>query len=147
VRRRKPFGALAAGLAAVGVFVLWPRTERITRENYELIREGMGRAEVETILGPPGDHGSGPEVSDPFESLYVSSADFTNVHFGPSRIMFSPGCCDFAIWEGETFGVQVCYDQWDRVILSDFRSIKRRTLSPLDYLVWRGERQWRKWLP
>ncbi len=49
-------------LAAVGAFVLWPRADRITRENFDRIREGMGREELEAILGPPGDHRTGPVV-------------------------------------------------------------------------------------
>ena len=37
--------------------MLWPRPDRITRENYERIRVGMSSAEVEAILGgPPGDY-------------------------------------------------------------------------------------------
>jgi hypothetical protein len=64
MRRRKPLVALAglAVVVAAGVVVLWPRTapERITRENYDRIRNGMSRAEVEAILGPPRDYSTGP---------------------------------------------------------------------------------------
>jgi hypothetical protein len=61
MRRRTLFAALA-GLAvviAVGTVVLWPRLEppsRITQENCDQIREEMHQAEVEAILGPPGDY-------------------------------------------------------------------------------------------
>jgi hypothetical protein len=44
-----------AGLAvvfAIGAFVLWPRPERITRENFERIHEGMTLADVTALLGP-----------------------------------------------------------------------------------------------
>jgi hypothetical protein len=53
MRRRKLLGAVAglAVLVAVGVFALWPRTERVTRENFDRIKEGMSRAEVEAIHG------------------------------------------------------------------------------------------------
>jgi hypothetical protein len=59
----------AAGLAlvallAAGAFVMWPRPDRITRENYQRIRYGMSRGEVEAILGPPGDYTSAPTVED-----------------------------------------------------------------------------------
>jgi hypothetical protein len=58
MRRRKPLPVPAgrAVLLAAGAFVLWPRPERITRENFKRIREGMTQAEVEAILGPPGDY-------------------------------------------------------------------------------------------
>jgi hypothetical protein len=52
----------AGGLAvvvAVGVVVLWPRADRITKENLGRIRLGMSAAEVEVVLGPPGDYRSG----------------------------------------------------------------------------------------
>jgi hypothetical protein len=52
-----------AGLAVViaaGVVVLWPREDRVTRGNFDRIRAGMSRAEVEAILGPPGDYTTGP---------------------------------------------------------------------------------------
>ena len=56
--RRKLLVTLAVGLVAligVAALVAWPRAERITPENFDRIKEGMSRAEVEAILGPPGD--------------------------------------------------------------------------------------------
>jgi outer membrane protein assembly factor BamE (lipoprotein component of BamABCDE complex) len=63
VQRRKLLLALA-GLALVvaGTFVLWPRANRITRENFDHIEKGMSRAQVESILGPPGDYRTGPQA-------------------------------------------------------------------------------------
>jgi hypothetical protein len=46
--------ALAVAIA-VGAFVLWPREDRITPENYRLISRGMSRSQVHAILGPPRD--------------------------------------------------------------------------------------------
>jgi hypothetical protein len=54
--------AVLVVLAGVAAFALWPRPGRITRENYDRISAGMSRAEVEVILGPPGDHTTGPNV-------------------------------------------------------------------------------------
>src|SRR4051794_12025520 len=61
-RRRLRCGAALAlaVLLAAGVFVLWPRADRITRENFDRIRGGMSREEVYAILGPPGDYRTGP---------------------------------------------------------------------------------------
>jgi hypothetical protein len=44
--------AALAVLAVVGTWVLWPRPERVTRENFARIRKGLSAAEVEAILGP-----------------------------------------------------------------------------------------------
>jgi outer membrane protein assembly factor BamE (lipoprotein component of BamABCDE complex) len=55
MRMRKLLVALAglAVVVAAGVVALWPQPLRATWENYDSIREGMTRAEVVAILGPP----------------------------------------------------------------------------------------------
>jgi hypothetical protein len=62
MRRRKLIaaGVGLAVLVAVGTFALWPSPDRITRKNYERIQKGMSRAEVESLLGAPGDYRTGP---------------------------------------------------------------------------------------
>jgi hypothetical protein len=60
--RRKLIGVLAPGLLvllAAGAFVAWPRSDRISATNFHRLRVGMSKAEVETILGPAGDHRTG----------------------------------------------------------------------------------------
>jgi len=62
MRRRKLLVALAglAVVVAAGVLVQWPApTSRLTLENLGHLREGMTRAEVEAILGAPGDYSTG----------------------------------------------------------------------------------------
>jgi hypothetical protein len=56
MRRWKLFVALV-GLAMLvaGAVVLWPPPKLITRESFGSIRTGMTRAEVEAIVGSPGD--------------------------------------------------------------------------------------------
>jgi hypothetical protein len=47
--RRRTLLVVLAGLAVVvaaGVVVLWPRADRVTRENFRRIETGMSRADV-----------------------------------------------------------------------------------------------------
>jgi hypothetical protein len=59
MRRRTLLVVLAAlaVMIAAGAVVLWLQSEqaRVTQANFERIRDGMTRAEVAAILGPPGD--------------------------------------------------------------------------------------------
>src|SRR6516164_3764614 len=57
--RKRTLLVTLAGLAvlvAAWVVVLWPRNDRVKRENYDRIQIGISRADVEAILGPPGDY-------------------------------------------------------------------------------------------
>jgi hypothetical protein len=87
MRRRKLLVVLAGLVAlvavAAGAFALWPREDRVTRENFDHLQVGMSRAEVDAIaaenykriklgmrrarveamLGPPGDYRMGPTGS------------------------------------------------------------------------------------
>jgi hypothetical protein len=61
MRRRTLLVALAglAVMVAAGVGALWPRPSRVTGENFDRIEKGMSRAEIEAVLGPPGDYRTG----------------------------------------------------------------------------------------
>jgi hypothetical protein len=59
--RRALLLGLAAAVALVAAWLLWPRTA-ITRENGAKIREGMALAEVEAILGGPARNEAGGTV-------------------------------------------------------------------------------------
>jgi hypothetical protein len=140
MRKRKLIAA-AVGLAvlvAAGAFVLWPRTDRITRENFDRIKEGMSRAEVEAILGPPGDYRTGPVV-------YFTPTD-RDVMDEPSVPFEDP---DSALWLGDRAGGRVGFDEagcvtiWDASL--ECRSGERVSQGPVDNLLWRAERLWRKW--
>ena len=61
MRRRWLWWVLAVAIVLAAAFVLRsPRADRITPENYARVQPGMTRAEVEAILGPPGDFRKGP---------------------------------------------------------------------------------------
>ncbi len=122
-------GALAL---ASTVAVLWPRPSRITRENYDRIRVGMSRAEVEGIFGaPPGLYTNGPtDLAGDFESA---------IGFHGSNIM---------VWGDDTLLVYVGFDYPGRIVESKtVLNVKRRDQGVLENLLWRLKRQWRRLFP
>jgi hypothetical protein len=134
MRRRKLLGTLVLGLVALVAVVVWPRPDRITRENFERIKNGMSRVEVEAILGPPEDYSTGPEL--PVSSRHVTlNRSFEVI----------PGSQYFR-WLNDTASVSVYFDQ-DAVYSARFRVPILLKQTPLDNLLWRAKRQWRKVVP
>jgi hypothetical protein len=131
-------GALAV-LAIVGicVFVLRPRASRVTPENFKSIHEGMSRAEVEKILGPPGDYRTGPVASPGGEPLDLSQLSATVAVEG---VLVENWVSD------ELWGQVNIEIENDTVILvSDPVPLVRKQQSPLDFLRWHAKRLWRDW--
>jgi hypothetical protein len=139
MRRRKLLVALA-GLAviAVGAVVLWPRADRITRENFDRIKKGMGRAEVEAILGPPGDYTTGPTQTTFLESASKHPVSWTR------GSVFTPV---IEFWETDDAAIEVGYGPSGELLFTIRRGQKRLQQSPLDNLIWRVNRQCHRWFP
>jgi hypothetical protein len=139
MRRWKLLVALAgpAVAVAVGVVVLWPtQPNRITQENCDRIKKGMSRAEVETILGPPGDYRTGPGQG-------VLAWD--PILDGTTRLN---ECTNRSNWAGDTGWVSVEFDNGDGTVrASEFIESKRIAQGPLENLLWRAKRQWHRWFP
>src|SRR6516165_6941322 len=107
MRRRKLLVVLAvlAVVVAAGVVVaLWPSRERITQENFDRIREGMSRAEVEGILGSPGDYTTGP-LNDP-DGIEI-----------PLSLLPPPSGVESAWWAADYGTVGVWFDEGGRVLM------------------------------
>jgi hypothetical protein len=82
MRRRKLLVVLA-GLAVVAAaavaIALWPQpaSSLMTRQNFDRIRQGMTQAEVEAILGSPGDYRTSlGQTVDPLGQLAPEMADY-----------------------------------------------------------------------
>jgi hypothetical protein len=136
MRRRTLLVALAglAVVVAAGVVVLRPRQDRVTRANYDRIQIGMSRADVETILGPPGDYRSGA-VKWKASSIEVVFQIDSPAH---DRWMGDHGSID--IWFPE-------YEGYSGARHMTFDDVEPIAQTPLDNLLWRLKRQWHRWFP
>ena len=147
MRRRKVLVVLAglavalAGLAVgvtAGAFMLWPRPSRVTRENFERIKKGMSRAEVEAILGPPGDSTTGP--------LYSASPLYSAIH-GSIVDPAVERANHRDTWATDEACAVVGFGADGEAMELRFTSCTRATQDPLDNLLWRAKRQWHRWFP
>jgi hypothetical protein len=141
MRRRKLLGALAglAVVVAAGVIVMWPRAERVTRANYDRIQIGMSRAEVEAILGSPGDYTtvdrertgdregrrSIGELSDLLDSLRGHREH----------------------WDGDLVTIGVRFDEAGNLTNAGCEPYRPINHGPIGNLLWRLTRQWHRWFP
>jgi hypothetical protein len=134
-RRKLRWLLLLVGLAvvvAVGAFALWPRKDRITRENFDRIQNGMSLAEVEAILGPPGDHRTRPTTYEPHFLEPPRLAD---------RVASQPAV-DIKKWQGDAGDVEVVFSNGKRS--AAFYATDPVNQGPLDNLLWRAKRLWRR---
>ncbi len=131
--------AVGSGLAliALAAFVLWPRQPRVTRENCGRIRQGMTRAEVEALLGPPGDYRTGPVDYD---------AGLVPIKTTPLTMPYASDD-EVARWTGDGAYMAVQFDSDGRVGTWYLIPTSRAAQSPVSDLLWRLKRQWRRWIP
>jgi hypothetical protein len=135
--------ALLAGTS----LTLLPRApSRITAENVERIREGMSLAEVDAILGPYGDYTSGPVLPlDDGSCVDVSGMSYNESVDTPGRR--SDGSLSNAGWACDSGYAEVFFDRHSRVTDAWFQPYGRMPQTPLENLLWRCERRWRRWFP
>jgi hypothetical protein len=141
MRRRKLIGVLAAGLLvllAAGAFVAWPRSDRISATNFHRLRVGMSKAEVETILGPAGDHRTGDTT--------LSSASYRPETMG-DFLWVLPEAVACEEWVGEEWAIMVDFDTAGNVSGAACFQVIRVDQGRLSDLVWRARRQSRHWFP
>jgi hypothetical protein len=145
MRGRKLLVVLA-GLMLVGVavFCLTPGRVDITHRNSEQIRRGMSRAEIQTIIGgPPGDYSTGPTTPVPRGLLQYPAAD--EEPFFVTRALRATELTER--WQDDGSRLTVSFDQSGHALEARHESLGRLELRPLDNLLWRAKRQWRRWFP
>jgi hypothetical protein len=119
---------LGIGLVLLRAFLALalPRPPRVTRANFERVKAGMSRADVEVVLGPPGDYTTGP----------------TFIRCG-GYVWVPPPYTSAERWEGDEGLAFVCFDPADRVIGSFMYPADLVEENATRKLLWRLERRWK----
>ena len=129
---------LAVALVAAGVFVPGPSPEPslVTRENFGGIKGGMSRADVEAILGPPGDYRTGPPDIAASDGLWEEKIDLGDDPIAAERE-----------WRGDTCTIRVRFNASATVVGKVSFGSVRADQGVLTNLLWRAKRQWHRWFP
>jgi hypothetical protein len=130
---RRRVDALVLGLLVVGLFALliWPSPSRVTQGNFERIKEGMGRADVEAILGHPGDSTTG--LTFPIYRELIDD--------------WPPVGTTLIDWTSDSVWITVAFDSSGRVVRCVCSENVRISQGPLENLLWRLKRPWHRWFP
>ena len=134
MRRRKLIVVLV--VVVFGAFVLLPGPGRITPVNYARIQPGMSRAEVEAILGPPGDYRTRDSEQD------------TDLDLSDMAIVGSIDLHQAYIWASDQAVVLAAFDETEKFVGGG--CVKPSGIvhkGPLDNLLWRAKRLWQRWFP
>jgi hypothetical protein len=145
---RRALTPLALALATAAFFMNRdpaPKS-RISRENYDRIREYytlqeimttgrefMTRAEVEAILGPPGDCRSGLTLRSP--------------RTGTTVVVIPGGPLTCVAWEGDDLSIHIYVDSAGNVVSKDAMTNRLADQYTADAFLWRAKRLWRRCFP
>jgi hypothetical protein len=111
----------------------------------------MPVAEVEAALGgPPGDYTSGLVVFDGPLVLtdgtgFSPAAGFIVDPAIPVATNTTPG--RFVRWVTNAGWAEAVFDDRGQLVAAAFGPCARAPFGPVDSLLWRVQRQWRKWFP
>jgi hypothetical protein len=123
--------ALAALAVAGTVAVPGPRP-RFTLADYERVRLGMTKGELEAVLGKSGDYTTGPKVF--FHYGYRSEGELPDTE-GPQWAEH---------WEADQGTVMVQFDAASRCRIKTFIPTTRQEQGTLENVQWRLERAWKR---
>jgi hypothetical protein len=160
MRRWKLLWLLAlAGLAmlALGDVVLWPQPSLVTLPNFCRVREGMSRAEVEAILGPPGDYRTVP-TTDASEPQIFDDIDVWACYLFRQKRDCSESADPPAFWFGDDGYVWINFESGHVPNLEiesygrssrtrGFQKCNKQKRGPLHNLLWRAKCLWRRRFP
>ncbi len=128
-------GGLAVLLVA-GAFVLWPRPDRITRVNFDRIRQGMSLSEVAAVLGPPGDYTTAPRpLTEGFTLVGVIDPEGKTIFLQRTN------------WSGDSGSIWIGFDSDGIAVFTAFTPPEHPNQGTLENLLWRAKRQWGRSFP
>jgi hypothetical protein len=144
--RRRKLRWVVAGLAVLLLAAIMraptPQPSRILRKSFNRLADGMSRAEVEAILGPPGDYRTIPTA----EFLDDEPIDMAKMCTLLPQVLGDPGART-ELWEGDEVFILVTFSSSSGKV-SDCMSCEVKSKSGLiDTFLWRAKRQWRRWFP
>ena len=103
------------------------------------LREGMTRAEVEAILGAPGDYSTG---------LLEVVGQPRSVRIEPTTESHGTDGSTYLQWADDSRFIGINFDAASRLEVTTICPVRRvAAQGPLDNLLWRLKRQWRRWFP
>jgi hypothetical protein len=112
-------------LVAARPLLFPPTNPRLTRVNFDRIKEGMKLADIEAILGPPGDYRTGPVDKDlQIDTVHLSSGPWSHAWFGDKAIILT--------W----------IDEDGTVYMPRFEPVEMEPVGLLALLRWRCDRWW-----
>jgi hypothetical protein len=138
-RERRMLAVLATfvlAIAAAYAVKHWPAPPpRFTREKFDRIGKGMSSAEVEAILGPPGDYSTGPTtgtlVADKvYEVLPDPLAKLVSLRWK------RPAVSEYSSWSDDHGGVRVGYNASGKVAHKTLWHGRRIELDGFEWLRW-----------
>jgi hypothetical protein len=124
--------AVALLLASTLLVLVLPWRCSVSRANFERIKEGMTRAEVEAILGgPPGVYRTCSRGTAPERYTLVGGYSWGQT---------------YSVWSGDEVTVYVCFDRDGLVGWIDCDEAARDDTGLINLLGWRLGRLKERWL-
>jgi hypothetical protein len=147
-KHKRAFAILATLMLVVGglSFLTVPSNSRITAEKIGRIRRGMSRAEVEAILGSPGDYSNGPTNPASFTGL-TALPPISSPATAPKGPAAGSEAVTWLGWQDDHWMVTVLFDPSGATKLIQCIPCERQPQGFFENLGWRAERLWKRWFP
>jgi hypothetical protein len=133
---------MAVLLLAALMPVPTPQSSRITKTSFYRLGVGMSRAEVEAILGPPGDYRNSPTAfflnDQPVDMALACRA---------LPLGFSDPGAKTELWEGDEVFITVMFSSSSGKVMKCLSWEVKNRSTAIDTVLWRAKRQCRKWFP
>jgi hypothetical protein len=144
-------GEVPGKMASLAVWLgNWPFEQsappfRPGMEHFEQIRDGMTRDEVYAVVGPPGDYSSGPLMN--MASIFACNASPRDAEdfLPPSTETVTGEIVKRVEWRTDNAIASVFFRPTGEVRDKYLSTVSRIGQTPVENLLWRAKRQWRRW--